>query len=273
MSIFIYQDERTFKVSDKNDKELKLKIVKPNQKQLSDADLRYKTKFAQALREKVMTRAQAEKHIRENGFMDDDTLARRDDVARQINTLRDKLVTTDDRARGLDLIKEINELRGELENINSLTIDIMNQTAEAYAEDFRLQWLASELVKNLDGSNYFEDYEDFVGEMNTSIALESIKQMILFLNNLKDNFEMEYDENKWLLNKNIINEDGSFNYDGLSGEVDDLKSDIGSVISKSEDIAKELSEDKDKDKDKEIKIRNKTKGKKKAKKKVTKKKE
>ncbi len=46
MDIFIYEDERVFDTVDRNGKDIKLKLIKPNQKDISDADLRYKTKFA-----------------------------------------------------------------------------------------------------------------------------------------------------------------------------------------------------------------------------------
>ncbi len=213
MDIFIYEDERVFDTVDRNGKDIKLKLIKPNQKDISDADLRYKTKFAQALRDKVMTRAQAEKLIRENQILDQDSLIRRDQISNKLSVLRGGLLSLKDREKGLRVIKEINELRDELENINNLTLDIMNQTAEAYAEEFRLQWLACVLTRTEDDEKYYEDYEDFNKSMSEQATLDIVKNLILFINNLKDNFELEFGENQWLMEQDIIKEDGSINVD------------------------------------------------------------
>ena len=213
MSIYIYEDEKVFDTVDRNDKEITLKIVKPTQKDISDADLRYKTKFAQAIRDKVMTRAQAEKLIRENEILDNETLIRRDEICNKLTVLRSGLVSLKDKDKGLRVIREINELRDELENINNLTLDIMNQTAEAYSEEFRLQWLACVLARTEDNERYYEDYEDFNKSMSEQATLDVMKNLILFINNLKDNFELEFKENQWLLEQKIIKEDGSINVD------------------------------------------------------------
>lgn len=225
MDIFIFDNERKFEIKDKDDKAVKLKVVKPTQEQISNADLRYKQKFSQALRGGAMTRAQAEIFIKKNDLVDADTLARRDEVLLEINNLRNQLADKDKKTDGIAIIKQINEYRTELENINNISMDIMNQTAESYADDFRIQWLCCELTQNEDDTNYFKDYEDFATRINETSTIDIVKNVILFLNNLKDNFEMEYEENKWLLDKQIMNDDGTINFENLleDGEKTDIE--------------------------------------------------
>lgn len=244
MSIYTFEKERLFKTVDENDKEITLKVVRPNNKEISDADLKYKTKFAQALRDGVMTRAQAEKLIRDHNILSDDIIESRDQIAAKMSRLRADLGFIKDRDKGLEIVKQINELREELENINSLTLDIMNQTAEAYAEDFRLQWLTSVLIVDENNEKYFEDYEDFVDSIESSATLDCIKALILFVNNLKDNFELEFDENKWLLEQDVIKEDGTINLESFVDKKDDAEKDVKEPKTKKKAIKKKAAKKK-----------------------------
>ncbi len=250
MDIFVFEDERKFETVDGEGKTFNLKIVKPTQEQISQADLRYKIKFSQALRMGAMTKAQAEKFIRDNDLLDDETSQRRDEIIAKISILRDDISEEIDKDNGIKVIKEISALRAELDNIHSISMDIMNQTSEAYAEDFRIQWLCSELTMKEDGARYFEDYEDFAKSISDVATADEVKNLILFLNNLKDNFEMEFEENKWLLDKQIINKNGTINLDGLFDDIEDKK-DEGKVSSKtSKSPIKKKSKAKSKNKEK-----------------------
>lgn len=240
MDIFVFEDERKFKTVEKvqekagekagdktgdkieeKEQELWLKIVKPTQEQISEADLRYRIKFAQALRMKAMTKAQAEMFIKKENILDEETIKRREELYAQINKLRIDITDETDRAKGIEMAGKIGTLKSELETINRLTMDIYNQTAEAFADDFRLQWLCVELTQREDGTKYFKDYKQFSESVEDMATIDSIKNMILFLNNLKDNFEMEFEENKWLLDKHIIKEDGSMDFEAMYNDINE----------------------------------------------------
>lgn len=215
MDIWSNEEERKFTVKNKEGKELNLKIVKPTQEQIHSADLIYKKKFSQALREGVITRAQAEYLLKKNGIIDEQLLIKRDEMIRSLHDLRNKLIDLDDRAEGLNVVKEIGKLNQEIESINAITQEIMHETAESHADNIKVQWLLCELTLKEDGNKYFANYQAFMDSVNDVVTVEALKHMILFLNNLKPNFEMEYQENKWMLEQKILNEDGTLNIKGL----------------------------------------------------------
>lgn len=221
MSIFTENEkERTFKTVNKEGKEIELKIIDPKQAQLSQADLIYKSKFREALEAGVMTRAVAEKFIRENKVLDKETLDKRDEVAFKINDLRKTLsaLTDKDRDEAFEIIQKINDLRGDLENISNLTLDIMNQTAESYAEDFRYQYLTAELTYTIDNKKYFSNWKNFTDNIGEISTIDAVKTAIFFFNNLNDNYEMGYEENSWLYEQGILNEDGTANIENITKE-------------------------------------------------------
>ena len=203
--------ERVFETEDISGNKINLKIIRPNQEQINEADLKYKIKYAQALREGVMTRAQAEIFIKKQNIVDETILKRRDELVIELGITRLKLRDEKDNMKCLDFIKQINNIKTELTNINLLTFDIMNQTAEMYAEDFRIQWLCYLITKTIDNSSWFKDYRDFANRINEKSTIDAVKTMLVFFNGLDDKIEMSFDENKWLMEKNILNQDGTFN--------------------------------------------------------------
>ncbi len=215
--IFVFEKERIFKTKDRDEKKITLKIVRPTNEQSRKSDLYYKAKFSEAIQTGVMTRAQAERFIREKKLLDDKTLTRFKEIADEINSLRDSLgsISIDEKSKGIETINKIRDLRTEMDSINDLSAGILEQTAESYADEFRVQWLCSELTLKEDDTKFFSDYEEFDKLMDSQAVIDSVRNLIFFMNNIRDNYETVLEENKWLIDNKIMNEDMSINVDNL----------------------------------------------------------
>ena len=197
-------EARVFKTKDKEGKEVILKFVKPTQAVLSKGDFVYRENFSKAIRAGFMTNAEASKVLEDRGIWttrhEEDSLALRN----EISELEEK-ISTMDRVGGLELFKKIKDLRDKLDGLTSIRSSVMNNTAESAASEMRTQFYASECVLfNDGGKRVFKDFNDFLGRLDESLALDSYRQALIanyeqiFGIKLSQDLESTLPEDVWL---------------------------------------------------------------------------
>ena len=200
--------ERAFKVV-LDGVEKSYRIIKPNFLQGNRADLVRKKAFTEALREGLMTAIQMREFLEKNEFYSkSSTEIDRFDEEILAECARLKDFTTEEEATPVVLhIKELRALKMvETFKLNS----IYENTAEIYADSIRNQFYASELARDDKGGRVWKTYEEFREKASDQLAQEALLNVMLFMARIADNYQMEYEENKFLLKLGIIDKEGNY---------------------------------------------------------------
>ena len=202
----LQRKERPFTaIVDGNEK--KFKIVKPNFGQGNKADRLYKKAFSDAIRDGVMTAFQMRETIDEIPYFSDAN-GKIKDIEAEISLLEAELTNIEERDKGLPKVYKIQESRAR-RMIEMFKIDsVYQQTAEAYAENLRNQFYASELTLNEKGERAWKDLDSLLDEKSDDLAQTAIRNVMLFNARISNDFQMDLPENKWLFSQGVINEEG-----------------------------------------------------------------
>lgn len=195
---------RSFKTIDSSGKEVSLKLIKPNQKVMSDADFLFKKEFSRCIRNGLITNSEAFKIMKENGTWtdaDDDAANKlREEIKELELKLNDSSLTEE---AGKEVCDKLASLRDDLSSLNSRFNSITENTAENTANEMRLMYWAANCVLYEDGKRVFKDLENFISRSGEKIVQDSYKEAMLLnmeLNfgiTLSSNLADELPENKW----------------------------------------------------------------------------
>ncbi len=187
----------------------KYKIVKPNFIQGNKADLIYKAAFNEAIRAGIPSAVQMKEYIdtQECFTKSSDSLRKLDAEIESLCAELDKLSTEEE---ATPIILKIKESRARKMYENFKLNSVYENTAETYAEALRNQFYASELLRDANGGRVFKTFEEFKARESDSLSQEAILNVMMFMARISDNFQMEYSENKWMLERGLINEAGDY---------------------------------------------------------------
>lgn len=233
--VSVEEKERVFKII-RDGVELEVKIVQPDQNIVEEADLKYRQKYTEALRNKLMTRAQCSRFIRDEKILDEKIIKRSEEIEVSISELRERLKGDIDAATGFLCVTEINLLKAEATEIDSLTYDIYKNSAEGYADDFKTQWLTYRLVRNLDGTPLYSSFKEYCDFMSKPEMSYVVSNTLKFLYGMKSDYESYLPESEWLDNnigrvQEII--------DGAKGKIEKVETETEVVKKKRKRIKKE----------------------------------
>lgn len=203
--------DRIFTSKDKEGKDVVVKFVRPNQKVLSEADFFYRQQFSRAIRNGIMTNAEALQIMKTQGLWTDEQEKQSSDLRKQIREVEEKFsdpsLSNED---GLKLVEEIKKLREDLSDLNNRFSSITDNTAESMASEYRTQFYAANcVVYNNTGKKVFKDLEDFLTRVNEPIAIDAYRESMIA------NFEQalgisvgsdltaDLAENKWIADRKI----------------------------------------------------------------------
>ena len=101
-----------------------------------------------------------------------------------------------DKKRALAL--KVAEQREKIYAWNQRASAPLSQCCESIADDNRIEFLTSCMVRNEDGSKVWSDYDSFVKEKNQALAIQARYSTMLYLQGLDDNFFDNLPENQVL---------------------------------------------------------------------------
>lgn len=202
---------RIFTSKDVNGNEVVLRFNKPSQKVLSDGDFVYRQHFSKALRNGILTNAEAFKIMKTNGIWTDEHEKEVEDLRGKIKELETSFenpgLSNDE---GLKLVDQIKELRLKLNELNSQYTSITDNTAENIANEYRLQFFAANcVVYNDNGRKVFKDLEDFISRGLEKITSDSYREALIanfeqiIGVSLSSDLNSELAENKWLSSRKL----------------------------------------------------------------------
>ena len=199
------------------DKETKLKVVRPNLKQQQEGKMVYNEAFAKAVKSGAILRARLDDFIVEQGLWDDDKQERLNKMMSSISDKEQRLreggfKLNDARQLALDLRRE----RIEMRNLIAEKMDYNNHTAEGQAEDAQFNyWVSTCLVYNDTGKPVFSSLEEYLENSNQAHASTGAAKLAELMYNLAPNFEDSLEENKFLKEFGFVDEKGRLvNKDG-----------------------------------------------------------
>ena len=178
----------------------------PTQKDINEGDLVYKTKYSEALRYGALSAAEAQKIIAER-----DIWTRQDDLDvqelfMQLHALGDELMKTEKFALAANTIYEMEKVRTDILRLNMRKNNVLDNTAEAYADDHRLQFYCVACAFHKDGSQIFQNIDEYLERASEDIAATCMTKIIHLIANEGKDFRAEWPEFKWRVEKGLVDE-------------------------------------------------------------------
>jgi len=154
------------------------------------ADWHYAQTFNEAMSLGIMTVAQMQNVLIARGVIGKEWEEKRQKILTTIDEKTAELNEAKDRDSKLQLATELKELRDELFRHNQIASSPTSQAAENLADDARVEFLTSAMIKDSDGKSVWQSYEDFKtseGE-KMALAMRSRYEVMLYLSGMSSNF-------------------------------------------------------------------------------------
>ncbi len=187
----------------------------PNQRDMNNADLIYKTKYSEALRYGALTAAEAQKIIDDREIFGPNDEAEVRKLFIELHALGEKLMDTEKFTKAAELIFEMEQLRGKIMHINMRKNNILDNTAESYADEHRLQFYAVACSFGEDEKPVFKDIDDYLERATEEVARVSLTKIIHLIANEGKDFRTEWPEYQWRMRHGLMDEDLNINQEKL----------------------------------------------------------
>ncbi len=199
--------DRTFTVKF-GDEEKVLEIIKPTTDILDEAYKVYNTAFANAIKSKALLRAKLDDFVREQGLWDEGKEA---EVNRITKEIRDSQIALSKGgiklAQAKEIALKIRRLRNEFRSLVSVKSDLDTHTAEGQADNARFNYLvATCTVYNDTKKPVFKDLADYNSSSSQPTAIAAASKYAAIAYDLKDNYEADLPENKFLREFKFVDE-------------------------------------------------------------------
>jgi hypothetical protein len=166
-------------------------IAQPNAADIRKADWQYSKVYNKAIVDGFLTQAQMVDVLKEKGILTDDYA---DIVEKTRITLASELFKLEGmREDAPEMEREIialdvARLRDELFSLNQQVNGPMGNTCENLAEDARTEYLTSRVVQLEGGAHLWEDFTAYEDEENSTLAIKSRFEVMLWIQGLDSNF-------------------------------------------------------------------------------------
>lgn len=205
----------------KDGKVIKLVILKETYGVSQQLRTEYAVAFRRAITMGVATRASmAELLKREDVWteVDEQKLISKTIKASLLEQLLHDNVESDNESGAKNAAIELVGLRGEIYELVQIKYLPLEHTAESIAEDVKLDAYVTLCTVDSKGRRYFKDHKDFLVRREDKDVMKIYNTIVEELS--KDNIEImrKLPENKWLMDHNIIDKDGT----AISDEVEKL---------------------------------------------------
>lgn len=177
-------DKRSFMGN--NDKEYF--IVAPSANDIREADWNYSRMYVKSLTEGITTSAEMTDILRRRGVIGPEFEKRASELNRNLNERIWDLENCEDIDEKRNLALAVAEARDELFQWNQRLNGPMSNTCEQMADDARLEYLTSCMIKNDKDERVWSDYESYLQEKNQALALKGRFEVMLYLQGLNSDF-------------------------------------------------------------------------------------
>ena len=198
----------------------------PNQRDMNDADLIYKTKYSEALRYGALTAAEAQKIIDERKIFGPEDQAEIRELFMKLHKLGEKLMDTDKFTDAADTIFEMEQVRTDIMRINMRKNNILDNTAESYADEHRLQFYTVACTFHSDDQPVFKNIDDYLERAEEPIAQLALTKVIHLIANDGKDFRSDWPEFQWRIKNGFMDEDLTPNQEKLDSAMAEAEKEI-----------------------------------------------
>jgi len=191
------------------DKDVKFLVRNPSFKNQREGQKVYNTAFTDAIKSNAVVRAKMDDVLREQGIWDD---AKEDELTElQNQIIRSERVLAQG---GISLKKAKSialEMKETRDKIRELLLDknsLDTNSAEGQADNTRFNYLVTVCTVYKDTEKpYFKDMDDYLEKSSDPVAIKAAQTLANMLYGLKDDYEKDLAENKFLMKYKFVDDD------------------------------------------------------------------
>lgn len=171
------------------------------------ADWHYSKTYNEALLAGVTTMAQMQDILEERDIVGKKYEEKRIALIEELNEKIALLNSAKTKEEKRELADQVEDIRNKLFRHNQRASSPMSNTCEQLAEDARIEYLTSAMVKNAEGDKVWDSYESYKTTTNPTLAMRARYEVMLALQGLASDFldqtpeaiakrELEEEDNK-----------------------------------------------------------------------------
>jgi hypothetical protein len=203
-------EKRVEKVKDVNGNEMVILIVKPNSKQLRDAQLVQNQAFKQALNSGALLRARLDDHMKEQGLWNDAKEAELKSLTHKISEGERKLAKGGaggfTKAQARQLAIDMSKWRNDQSKLLMSKRQLDEYTVEGQAENARFDYLVSICTEKEDTSPYFSSLEDYRERADEEASVKAATTLATLLFSFDNDWQSNLPENKFLKQHKFVDD-------------------------------------------------------------------
>jgi len=173
---------------DPNDAEVIYYIVPPGASDLRSADYEYSKVYTRCLVEGITTASEMTDILMRRGIIGSEFEQRAGELSEILREKIKALETAKDMMDKQVLAVEVAEARDELFRWNQRLNAPLSNTCEHLADDSRLEYITSRVIRKEDGSYVWETFNDYLDEKSQGLAQKARFEVMLYLQGLDSDF-------------------------------------------------------------------------------------
>ena len=204
--------ELEVKFADKDKAPVKIYVEKPNNEVVKGAD-RYRAKaWNECILDGIVTKKELSTLMKKRGIWSDKKEDEQEAISKEINQLEQKLYLecgkrNSKRAEGKEIAIQIRRKRNELRELISEKMGLEENTAEALADNSRFDYIVAHCTFHANGEKVYKDIDDYNSKSADEVAYTAASALAEMMYSIDSDFEKNLPENKWLKNRELVNDD------------------------------------------------------------------
>ena len=204
--------ELEVKFADKDKAPVKIYVEKPNNEVVKGAD-RYRAKaWNECILDGIVTKKELSTLMKKRGIWSDKKEDEQQAISKEINQLEQKLYLecgkrNSKKAEGKEIAIQIRRKRNELRQLISEKMGLEENTAEALADNSRFDYIVAHCTFHANGEKVYKDIDDYNSKSADEVAYTAASALAEMMYSIDSDFEKNLPENKWLKNRELVNDD------------------------------------------------------------------
>lgn len=204
--------ELEVKFADKDKAPVKIYVEKPNNEVVKGAD-RYRAKaWNECILDGIVTKKELSAIMKKRGIWSDKKEDEQEAISKEINQLEQKLYLecgkrNSKKAEGKEIAIQIRRKRNELRQLISEKMGLEENTAEALADNSRFDYIVAHCTFHANGEKVYKDIDDYNSKSADEVAFTAASALAEMMYSIDSDFEKNLPENKWLKNRELVNDD------------------------------------------------------------------
>jgi hypothetical protein len=201
-------DKKEITGVDKDGKEVKVFVRKPEPKDVRDSKIAYNKEFRHALESGAILKAKLQDYVKEQGIWSDE---KDKQYKKMIDKIRQQEAAIKKGgiplSKAKDIAIELHKSREEFRNFIAEKQSHEANTAESIAENAQFNFLVSCCVVKADGSRVWQTMDEYDVDSGQPWALEAASELARMLYGLDPNYDKNLVENQFLKKYKFVNDD------------------------------------------------------------------